>query len=77
MGILTAGMMRRGRRYAIVGIFIVAAILTPPDVVSQLLMACPMLILYECSILVAALCGKKKTAPADGGHTGDTTEPRE
>lgn len=85
MGVLTAGMMRRGRRYAIVGIFIVAAILTPPDVVSQLLMACPMLILYECSILVAALCGKKKKnateetgdAPAESGDADDTAKPGE
>lgn len=85
MGVLTAGMMRRGRRYAIVGIFIVAAILTPPDVVSQLLMACPMLILYECSILVAALCGKKKKdaaeetdkAPAESGDADDAAKPGE
>ena len=85
MGVLTAGMMRRGRRYAVVGIFIVAAILTPPDVVSQLLMACPMLILYECSILVAALCGKKKKnaaeeaneAPAESGDADDTAKPGE
>lgn len=85
MGVLTADMMRRGRRYAIVGIFIVAAILTPPDVVSQLLMACPMLVLYECSILVAALCGKKKKnaaeaadeAPAESGDADDTAKPGE
>lgn len=85
MGVLTADMMRRGRRYAVVGIFIVAAILTPPDVVSQLLMACPMLILYECSILVAALCGKKKKnaaeeaneAPAESGDADDTAKPGE
>ena len=60
MGIVTAAKMRRARRYAILIIFIVAAILTPPDVVSQLLMAVPMLILYEISILVAALFGKKE-----------------
>lgn len=65
MGILTAAMMRRGRRYAIVGIFILAAILTPPDVVSQLLMACPMLLLYEASIWVAAAFGKKRKAEAE------------
>ena len=65
MGILTAAMMRRGRRYAIVGIFILAAILTPPDVVSQLLMACPMLLLYEASIWVAAAFGRKRKAGAD------------
>ena len=65
MGIVTAAMMRKGRRYAIVGIFILAAILTPPDVVSQLLMACPMLLLYEASIGVAAVFGKKRKAPAE------------
>lgn len=59
LGILTAAMMRRARKYAIVGIFILAAILTPPDVVSQLLMACPMLLLYEISIGVAAIFGRK------------------
>lgn len=59
MGIVTAAMMRRQRSYAIVAIFIVAAILTPPDVVSQLLMAGPMLLLYELSIGVAAWCGRK------------------
>ncbi len=63
MGLITATLMRKTRRYAILGIFIVAAILTPPDVVSQLLMACPMLLLYEISILVAAAFGRKKAAP--------------
>lgn len=61
LGILTAAMMRRARKYAIVGIFVLAAILTPPDVLSQLLMACPMLLLYEVSIGVAAIFGRKKT----------------
>lgn len=58
LGIISAKVMRKGRKYAIVGIFILAAILTPPDVVSQLLMACPMLALYEISILVAVIFGK-------------------
>lgn len=70
MGILTAAIMRKGRRYAIVGIFILAAILTPPDVVSQLLMACPMLILYEASIWVAAAFGRKPAAKADMDAAG-------
>lgn len=60
MGVITAQMMRKVRRYAVLCIFIVAAILTPPDVVSQLLMAMPMLLLYEISILVAAAFGRKK-----------------
>ena len=62
MGLITADMMRSVRRYAILIIFIVAAILTPPDVVSQLLMAGPMLLLYELSIFIAAMFGKKKKA---------------
>lgn len=60
MGIVTARKMREVRRYAVLVIFIVAAILTPPDVVSQLLMAVPMLILYEVSIIVALIFGKKE-----------------
>ena len=51
--------MRKVRRYAILTSVIVAAILTPPDVMSQLLMAGPLLILYELSILVAVVFGKK------------------
>lgn len=67
MGIVTAGMMRKGRKYAIVVIFILAAILTPPDVLSQLLMACPMLILYEFSIGVAVIFGKRKPKAEEAG----------
>ena len=59
-GILSPDFMRRQRRYAILLIFIVAAILTPPDVFSQCLMAMPMLILYEVSIYVSAIAYKKK-----------------
>lgn len=71
MGILTADMMRRARRYAVLGVFIIAAILTPPDVISQLLMALPMLLLYEGSILVAALFGRKRKAdPPANDDTG-------
>ncbi|WP_444979610.1 twin-arginine translocase subunit TatC [Desulfovibrio psychrotolerans] len=60
IGILTADMMRKARRYSILGAFIVAAILTPPDIFSQLLMAGPLLILYEVSIIVAKVFGKKR-----------------
>jgi sec-independent protein translocase protein TatC len=63
LGIVTADMMRRFRRYAILVNVIVAAILTPPDVMSQMLMAGPLIILYEASILIAAVFGKKKPKP--------------
>lgn len=65
LGLVTADMMRKFRRYAILANVIVAAILTPPDVMSQLLMAGPLILLYELSILIAAVFGKKKEKPAD------------
>ena len=75
MGVVTAKSMRGFRRYAVLLVFIVAAILTPPDVVSQLLMAVPMLLLYEVSILVAAVCGRKpKPEPAEGEDDGEEAE---
>jgi sec-independent protein translocase protein TatC len=60
LGLLTAGFLIKHMRYAIVIIFIVAAILTPPDIFSQCLLAAPLLILYGISILIAAIASKKK-----------------
>lgn len=57
-GIVTADFLRKGRKYAVLIVFVVAAFLTPPDVISQVLLAVPMLLLYEISILVAAHVGK-------------------
>ncbi len=50
-GIVTLEQLRGARRYAIVGAFAIAAVLTPPDVVSQLLLAIPLCILYELAII--------------------------
>ncbi|MDV3470175.1 twin-arginine translocase subunit TatC [Stenotrophomonas sp. C3(2023)] len=50
MGWVTPAQFKEGRGYAIVGIFIIAAVLTPPDVVSQLMLAIPMCLLYELGI---------------------------
>lgn len=50
--VITAKTLVSKRRYAIVGIFVVAAILTPPDVISQFSLAVPLLVLYEISILL-------------------------
>jgi sec-independent protein translocase protein TatC len=55
LGIIDANTLLKYGRHAIVGIFVVAAILTPPDVLSQLLMAGPMLALYGLSILILKL----------------------
>lgn len=73
LGIVTADMMRSFRRYSIVLIFIVATVLTPPDVFSQCLMAGPMLLLYELSIFVAATFGRKSKA-SDEKKDEDTEE---
>jgi sec-independent protein translocase protein TatC len=53
VNVVTAHSMRAYRRHAIVAILILAAIMTPPDVISQLLIATPLVLLYECSIFIA------------------------
>ncbi len=60
VGIVTPVLMIKYRRYAIVVIFIIAAIITPPDVFSQCIMAIPLLLLYEISIIVSKRIFKKK-----------------
>lgn len=54
-GILTTVLLRKGRKLAVVGILLLAAVLTPPDVVSQLLIALPLYALFEAGILLCAL----------------------
>ena len=60
VGIISTAGMRKNRRYAIVIAFVAAAILTPPDPVSQLGLAIPIILLYEISILCARLVEKKR-----------------
>jgi sec-independent protein translocase protein TatC len=59
MGFITVDKLREIRRYVIVGAFIVAAVLTPPDVVSQFMLAIPLWLLYEAGIWVAVWMSKK------------------
>lgn len=66
LGLVTERMLRQQRKFAIVIIFIVAAVLTPPDVFSQCLMAAPLLLLYEISIIVARIFGRKSAAEDAG-----------
>jgi len=60
IGVLKAGFLLRHARIAIVVIFIIAAILTPPDIFSQMALAVPLLALYGISILVAKIAGRKQ-----------------
>jgi len=59
MGVVNGEMLSSKRRYAIVLVFVVAALLTPPDVGTQLLMAGPLILLYEVSVWVARIFGRK------------------
>lgn len=63
-GVLNAQMLREKRRWAILGVFVAAAILTPPDPISQLAMAIPTIGLYELAIL-AVVWVEKKRKPAE------------
>ena len=60
IGLLTPDFLRSKRRYGIVTIFILAAMLTPPDIMTQLMLAGPLILLYEISIWVSAMVVRKK-----------------
>lgn len=62
LGVITPKFLRHNRGYAVLIILIVAAVLTPPDVLSQIMLALPMILLYEISILLASLVDRKKKA---------------
>ena len=66
VGIITAQQLKAKRRYFIVGAFIIAAVLTPPDVLSQLSLAVPLLGLYEASIFAVRIVEKKAQAASSG-----------
>ena len=58
LGIINYKMLEKNRKFAILIIFIVAALLTPPDAFSQIMMALPLLVLYELSIWVSKIAGR-------------------
>ncbi len=60
VGIVTSDGLRKKRRYAIVGVFVVAAVLTPPDIISQFALAVPTLFLYEASILAVRAVERRR-----------------
>ncbi len=71
IGVVTITQLRQFRGYFIVGSFIVAAVVTPPDVISQLALAIPMCILYEVGIVAAQLFIKHTKAPAEADAAAD------
>jgi sec-independent protein translocase protein TatC len=63
-GIVTRTQLVRGRRYAIVIVFVIAAVLTPPDIVSQLLLATPLILLYEFALIAIWFTEKRREKKA-------------
>lgn len=61
LGWVTTDQLKQARGYVVVGAFILAAVLTPPDVISQLMLAIPMCLLYEIGILAAKALGRRDT----------------
>jgi sec-independent protein translocase protein TatC len=73
IGILTSAHLRRWRKYAILASVIIGAILTPPDVPSQLIMATVILVLYEASIWIMAIA-QKNVKKSDNEPRQDAVE---
>ena len=65
LGMVTTQQLREARRYVIVGAFVVAAVLTPPDVLSQFMLAIPLLLLYELGIFLAGFVSARSKAPPE------------
>jgi len=69
-GIVSADWLRKSRKYAIVAVFAMAALLTPPDLISQIALGLPLVLLYEVSIYLVAMMEKKRRR--NDTETGET-----
>ncbi len=83
MGLVNVDFLKKNRKYALLLFFVGAALITPPDVVTQIMMAFPLMFLYEISIIGAKVFGKKpadeedepdEDAEEEGGEDADTDE---
>ncbi len=77
MGIVSVDLLKKKRKYAILIIFTVSAILTPPDVATQIMMAVPLMVLYEVSIVGAKIFGKKKSSEDDERESSNREKKKE
>jgi sec-independent protein translocase protein TatC len=71
-GVVDAAKLRQARPYVIVGAFVIAAVVTPPDVISQFMLAVPMILLYELGIIFV-----RWSASTKGAAEGTLPAPRE
>lgn len=65
LGMVTTQQLKDARRYVVVGAFVVAAVLTPPDVLSQFMLAVPLILLYELGIFLAGFIKARSAAPPE------------
>ena len=65
MGLVTVPFLKKNRKYALLLFFVGAALITPPDVITQIMMALPLMVLYEISILGARIFGRKPVQDTD------------
>ncbi len=72
MNVVSVDKLREIRPYVIVGAFVIGAVFTPPDVISQLMLAGPLWVLYELGILVASMMAKPKPADDAAAVPGET-----
>jgi sec-independent protein translocase protein TatC len=77
IGIITSKQLRDKRRYFIVGAFIIAAVLTPPDVLSQMSLAIPLMALFEGSIIAVRIVERRAAAQAAATASNSSTSPAE
>jgi sec-independent protein translocase protein TatC len=73
LGLVSVAFLKKNRKYAILLFFIGAAILTPPDVVTQIMMALPLMLLYEISIIGARIFGRPRTTEATESGEADAS----
>jgi sec-independent protein translocase protein TatC len=69
IGLVTPAFLTSNRSYIIVGAFVLAAALTPPDVITQIFLAGPLIVLYELSVVIAKIVVRKKKEKADEEDT--------
>ena len=74
LGIVSVDFLKKNRKYAILIFFVGAALITPPDVVTQIMMALPLMLLYEISIIGARLFGRKKQEDAEAEENDEETD---
>jgi sec-independent protein translocase protein TatC len=71
IGLVTVDFLKKNRKYAVLIFFIISAILTPPDVVTQIMMSIPLMVLYEISIIGAKVFGKKTAKEKNDADPAD------